>query len=219
MKFKNDSIAPGNLHDRSHPYTRLHSDRRQCALGSHLPSSCPVLTAEAAERAVNLTWTEVAGAARYELWSWRNAETGWQQIGGDNLTGATFTHSDLVAGITYHYQIRAVDADDENGAWSGQVSASTPPALDPPSLTAQAAAGAVELSWAEVDTAVRYLLWTWWDDETGWQQLGGVDLTATSYTHSNLSVGTTYYYQIRAENAAKQANWSQQPRTVTESHR
>ncbi len=183
---------------------------------STLPA--PVLTAEAAERAVNLTWTEVAGAARYQLWSWRDAEPGWQQIGGDNLTGASYTHSDLVAGFTYFYQIRAIDADEEPGDWSERVSAATPPALDAPTLTAQPASGAVELSWTAVDTAGRYLLWSWWNEETGWQQIGGDDLTATTYTHTNLTVGTTYYYQMRAENAAGESSeWSQQASaTVTE---
>ncbi len=162
----------------------------------------PQLTAQASDRTVELTWTEVAGAARYELWSWRNAETGWQQIGGDNLTGTAYTHSSLVAGITYHYQIRAVDADDETGAWSDKVSATTPHALDAPTLNAQAAAAAVELSWNAVDTAARYILWSWWDADTGWQRLGGDNLTATSYTHSDLTAGTTYFYQILAVNAA-----------------
>ena len=182
------------------------------------PLPAPELTAQPADRAVNLTWTEVAGAARYELWSWRNQETGWQQIGGDNLTGASYTHSNLIAGATYHYQIRAVSADDENGDWSARVSAATPPALDAPELTAQAAAGAVQLNWTEVDTAVRYLLWSWWNEETGWQQLGGDNLTATGYTHTDLTVGTTYYYQMRALNAAGESSaWSQRvSATVTE---
>ena len=182
------------------------------------PLPAPELTAQPADRAVNLTWTEVAGAARYELWSWRNQETGWLQIGGDNLTGASYTHSNLIAGATYYYQIRAVNADGDKGDWSARVSAATPPALDAPELTAQAAAGAVQLNWTEVDTAVRYVLWSWWNEEAGWQQLGGDNLTATSYTHTELTVGTTYYYQMRAENAAgESSDYSQRvSATVTE---
>ena len=162
----------------------------------------PRLTAQASERTVELTWTAVAGAARYELWSWWDTDPGWQQIGGDNLTATAYTHSSLVAGITYFYQIRAVDAGGEAGAWSDEISATTPPALDAPTLTAQAAAAAVELTWTAVDTAERYILWSWWDVDTGWQQLGGDNLTATSYTHADLTAGTTYFYQIRAVNAA-----------------
>ena len=162
----------------------------------------PQLTAQASDRTVELTWTEVAGAARYELWSWWDTDPGWQQIGGDNLTATAYTHSSLVAGITYYYQIRAVDAGGEAGAWSDEISAATPPALDAPTLTAQAATAAVELTWTAVDTAERYILWSWWDVDTGWQQLGGDNLTATSYTHADLTEGTTYFYQIRAVNAA-----------------
>lgn len=170
----------------------------------------PELTAQAADRSVELTWTEVAGAARYELFSWTSAD-GWEQIGGEDLTGTSYTHSQLVAGITYHYQIRAIDADDENGEWSELVSATTPHALDAPTLTAQAGAGAVELSWNAVDDAVRYELWSWRDEATGWQQIGGDDLTETSYTHPGLAAGTTYFYQIRAVNAAGELSaWSQQ---------
>ena len=175
---------------------------------STLPA--PELTPQAAERAVELSWTAVSGAVRYELFAWTRAD-GWEQIGGDNLTGTSYTHSQLVAGITYHYQIRAIDADDENGEWSELVSATTPHALDAPALTAQAGAGAVELSWNAVDGAVRYELWSWRDEATGWQQIGGDDLTETSYTHPGLAAGSTYFYQIRAVNAAGELSaWSQQ---------
>ena len=57
--------------------------------------STPELSAQAAEGAIELSWTAVTGAARYELWTWWNAETGWQQIGGDDLTGTTFSHTGL----------------------------------------------------------------------------------------------------------------------------
>ena len=42
-----------------------------------------------------------------------------------------------------------------------------------------------------------------------WQQLGGGTLTGTSYSHSGLTSGTTYYYQIRAINSDGDAGgWS-----------
>ena len=86
--------------------------------------SAPVLTAQAAEDGVELSWTTVHGATRYELLVWDSVND-WRQIGGDGLTGTTYTHTDPAAGTTYFYTIRAVNADGETSAWSDQVSTVT----------------------------------------------------------------------------------------------
>ena len=82
--------------------------------------------------------------------------------------------------------------------------------LDAPALTAEAGEGAIELSWDAVSGAVRYELWTWWDDAVGWHQLDDGDLTGTTFSHSGLSAGTTYYYQARAvDDAGGTSEWSE----------
>ena len=86
--------------------------------------SAPVLTAQAAEDGVELSWTTVHGATRYELLVWDSGND-WRQIGGDGLTGTTYTHTDPAAGTTYFYTILAVNADGETSAWSDQVSTVT----------------------------------------------------------------------------------------------
>ena len=47
------------------------------------PLPAPELTAQAVEGAVDLRWTAVTGAVRYELWAWWDPDTDWLQIGGD----------------------------------------------------------------------------------------------------------------------------------------
>ena len=186
----------------------------------------PQLTAQAGADAVELRWAEVSGAARYDLMTWWDAGTGWQPIGGANLTGTSYTHTNVTAGTKYYYTIRAVNATGETSGWLGagmnrypSATASqgvpaggtstvtpTPTAtaarLSTPALTATATEGGVTLRWGAVQGAVRYDLMAWWDAEAGWQPIGGASLTGTSYTHTDVTPGTNYYYTIRAVNAA-----------------
>ena len=81
------------------------------------------MVARGIEGAVELSWTEVSAAVRYELITWWQGLTDWQQTGGDNLTATTFRHPNLVAGVTYHYTVRTIDAAGQFGTWSETVSA------------------------------------------------------------------------------------------------
>ena len=164
--------------------------------------SAPALTAEAGEGegAVELRWEAVTGAARYELLVWTSAD-GFQDIGGDNLTGTTYSHTGLAAGTTYYYTVRAVDAGGVTDPWSEYASATVAAALSKPVLTAEGGEGAVELRWEAVTGAVRYELVAWTSGAADWQEIGGDNLTGTTYSHTGLAAGTTYYYMVRAVDA------------------
>ena len=201
----------------------------------------PELTAKATAQGVELNWETVPDAVRYELLTWWDTEIGWQPIGGNNLTGTSYTHTDVTAGATYFYSIRAVDAAGEAGAWlardypsaialatdsaSPTTTPTTTPTLTPaatgpatstptptatasalaaPQLTASAKVTGVLLTWEAVPNAVRYELLTYWDAAIGWQQIGGNNLTGASFTHTDVTAGTHYFYSIRAVDAAGQ---------------
>ena len=169
--------------------------------------STPTLGANATANGIELSWTAVTDAVRYELWTWTSAD-GWQQLGGDSLTGTSYSHTDAAEGTTYHYAVRAVDADGETSAWSEYASAATGSAAAP-TLRASATANGIALSWTAVSGAVRYQLWTWTGAD-GWQQLGGDSLTATTYTHGDVAAGTTYYYTVRSVHADGETSaWAQ----------
>ncbi|MDE0198033.1 MAG: hypothetical protein OXK78_07555 [Caldilineaceae bacterium] len=78
--------------------------------------------------------------------------------------------------------------------------------LIPPELTAEYRDGAIELRWDPVPGAVRYQLDVWWDSLPDWERIGGDGVTGTSYRHTDLTAGRTYYYTIQAVNAAGQTS-------------
>ena len=200
--------------------------------------SKPVLTAVGGAGAVALSWTHVSGAVRYELWAWQDSASGWRRLDDGSLTGTSYTHSGPIAGTTYYYAVRAVNASSEASEWSefasatvsdsalatqsptatqtptasaqtGPTTTATPTAtstvtgsvLSKPVLTAEAGASAIKLGWEVVSGAARYVLWMWRDSASGWQRLDDGNLTGTTFTHSGVTPGTTYYYALRAVDA------------------
>ena len=125
--------------------------------------SAPTLTATPSADAVELNWTEVSGAVRYDLWTWWDAAIGWQQIGGDSLTDTTYTHTEVTAGVTYYYAVRGMDAAGVAvSAWSDYAWATTP--LSGTTATATATPGGGCGRYNQLDGGsgcCRYELWVW----------------------------------------------------------
>lgn len=164
-------------------------------------SATPRLTARPSVSAVELRWTTVSGATHYDLRTWWDEDSGWRPIGGDHLTGTTYTHTEVVAGTTYYYAIRALNVDgDTVSAWSDLAHA-TPTSPAAPTLEAQATETGVQLSWTPISDATSYDLRTWWDSTIGWRQIGGDSLSSTAYTHAQATAGKLYWYTVRALDA------------------
>ena len=164
--------------------------------------SVPTLTVEATEGGVELSWEIVKGAVRYELMVWWDADTGWQPIGGANLTGTSYTHTDVTAGRTYYYTVQAVDAAGAGGAFSDYVSVT--PGV--PTLSASSRlAGRVDLSWTEVSGA-GYVIARYDRTAKRWETPSSA-YSGTTYTDTAVQAGRRYTYQISADG---RNTWSNQ---------
>ena len=172
-------------------------------------SHIPTLSAAASAGRIELSWTSVAGADSYQLIMWTDGLKGWERI-GDPIAGTTtsYTHTDLTELNTYHYRVRAV-IDEEEGEYSDSVS-EIPVRPAAPTLTAAADTGQIELDWTAITDAESYRLITWTDGQTAWKRIGDpLSSTTTSYTHTGLVAGRTYYYRVSAVIHGIEGAWTE----------
>ncbi len=93
----------------------------------------PSLNVVAGDSSIEISWTEIEGAARYDLWAWWDEGTGWQRL-ANNLTDTMFSHTDVRAGVTYWYSVAAFNASGERGPYSEYASAVAPAQPSPTPL-------------------------------------------------------------------------------------
>ena len=219
--FTHSDLAPGviyyyqiralNADDAPGPWSAQVHNAANAALSS------PALTATAGAAQVTLTWQPVSDAAGYEIWT-RQSDAAWQQIDDGSLSGTdtSFIHSGLDIGQTYNYAARSVAASGHKGPWGQQTEATPTNGLTAPALTATAGIGFISLSWQPVTGAAAYELWAE-KDHADRERLDDGALTATSFTHDDLTPGTHYHHLVRALAAdGTPGPWSQETESIVE---
>ena len=158
------------------------------------------------------THTDVAAGTTY-FYSISTVDAGGQQSPWSPYQSVTVPAETTTATPTATHTPQPQQAQDpQHTATSTATSTPTAtPTAAPTSalaLAARVAESAVELSWNAVQGAARYELWVW-DSVNDWRQIGGNTLAGTSYTHTGVAAGTTYFYSIRTVDAdGQQSPWS-----------
>ena len=152
-----------------------------------VPSVPAIASAETSDSSVVLSWSAVNHALGYYVYRDGSA------IGESNST--SFTDSGVSNGATHSYTLSSVNA----GGSSEQSSAySVTLAPDAPAgLAASIAYNQVDLSWQAANGATAYLIYR---DSELLEELSDASAT-TSYSDLTASNGSTYSYQIQAQNA------------------
>ncbi len=168
------------------------------------------------QTAIDLDWTAPTDTGSSAITGYRievsENGTNWtNRVANTRDTTTSYRHTGLTAGSTRHYRVSAINATDTSAA-SDTASATTRAAAKAPgpptNLNATAdGSNAIDLSWtAPSDTGssniVGYRIEASEDDTTSWRviQSNTRSRTPTTYEHSGLDPGDTYYYRVSAIN-------------------
>jgi transcriptional regulator CtsR len=186
-----------------------------------LPPTAPAnLSAAAASSSqINLTWTDQStNETSFQIERKTGAGGTYAQIGTAAANATAYSDSGIAEGTTYFYRVRAVNAAG-NSAYSNEASATTP--VSPPAAPANLSAAAVSssqinLAWTDQST-----------NETGFQierktgaggtyaQIGTAAANAAAHSDNGVAEGTTYFYRVRAANAAGNSAYSNEASATT----
>src|SRR5439155_16049577 len=116
-----------------------------------------------------------------------------------------YTNTGLTGGTTYFYKVKAVTAL-ASSPLSNEASATTPiPLSAPQNLQATAGAGSVALTWQAPASdggspITNYRIFR--STSSGTETIIGTVGNVNSYTNTGLTGGVTYFYKVKAVNAA-----------------
>ena len=173
-------------------------------------------TATAGDRQVTLQWATPhdngSAILRYQVQqhhlSMGSLVSGpWTNIQGSNANTVTHTVTDLINGVTYAFDVRAVNSIGPGGSSTTQsVIPGTIPSA-PRILTAQAGDRHVRLQWVapasnggNVITGYEYRQKAGTGSFGAWTNIAGSDAATTGHTVTGLINGTTYTFMVRAKN-------------------
>jgi len=170
---------------------------------------------------INLTWTDQSSnedGFRIER-STDGANFGLVTTVGANVT--SYADTGRNAGTTYYYRVQAYNA----GGNSGYVAASTTTqaVVAPPAAPSNLSASTVSpsqlgLTWTQNSSNENGFYLERSLNGSSWLQYKTLGPDVTGFTDSNLSHGTTYYYRIRAFNAAGMSLYSNVASARTKGH-
>lgn len=170
------------------------------------------VTATPGNGQVTVTWTAVSDATRYRVTLYNSGGT--LITTSPDVTGTSYTVEGLTNDTEYQFDVTAYDAAGNASPKSAKVTATpiapdTIPPSPPTNLVGTASDGTVHLTWNAVTA----------DDLAGYYiyrngtKVNATPISATSYTQTGLTNGTTYEYYVRSVDTS--GNESSPSNTVT----
>jgi beta-glucanase (GH16 family) len=159
------------------------------------PSTVTGLTATLNGGSVVLTWYTANSAASYFVK--RSLTSGGPYTTNANPTANGYTDNGATNPTTYYYVVSGVNNIGE-GTNSSEVAVTIVPPPAPTGLTATSTGGSVSLNWNTASNAASYFVKR--SLVSGGPYTTNGTTTATSFTDTNVTSCTTYYYVVSAVN-------------------
>jgi cellulose 1,4-beta-cellobiosidase len=154
---------------------------------------------------ITLSWDIVSGASSYRVYrgTVSGAISSKTRL-ASNITETTYTDTSAIQGITYYYQVTAVASDDSVSNGSNEVIATSQSQTGNSfALGSSSGSGSgIVLVWSNISGAVSYNVYRGTVSAiiTNKVKIASGILT-TTHTDTNVTSGTTYYYQVTAVNS------------------
>lgn len=168
------------------------------------------ISASASSKKISLTWAQAAGATGYNVYRSDSGISGtYTKVNQAVITATSYVDLTVTNGLTYRYQVRAVNSSVESAASSAvTVSLNFPPAI--PVVTLGTVDNtSVTFSWSRNDSVESYIVYRSSSMNGVYTPLtpSNFPFTPTTYTDTQVSRGMNYYYKVVAINAlAKSAD-------------
>lgn len=174
--------------------TKIYSNFSLTTSGTPIPSIPTNFNAVKVDAYSNkLSWNAVTGASVYVIYRSTSLNGPYSTVG---TSATSYVHSNLNANTVYYYKIRPYTLVGSNKVY-GEFSSTKSVSSVPTGLKAESASyNSIKLSWAPVLGATGYKIYRSSTSTGSYSAI--TETTAASFTNSNLTTNTTYYYKIKA---------------------
>jgi predicted phage tail protein len=186
------------------------------------PTAPSSLTATAnSTTQITLNWTDNANnETGFKIERSANAGSGFTEIAQVGANVTTFINTNLQAGTTYFYRVRAYHSAG-NSAYSNEASATTlQPAPTAPTAPVNLKAtsplqGQIVLNWDDnANDETGFKIERSVTSGSGFTEIAQVTANTTTYTDNNLQIGSTFFYRVRAYNSVGNSTYSNEASVV-----
>jgi hypothetical protein len=163
-----------------------------------------VKAASAGYNSVKISWDKIKGVTGYKVYRSTKKDANYKLIKTiDKEKTTSYTDTGLTAGVTYYYKVTPYKSNKE-GTASKIVSAKPVPAKATLTSVKNTAAKTATVEWKKVSGASGYeVYYSTSKDGEGGKVITVKNGSTTSYQHTKLSKGKTYYYKVRAYSTVK----------------